>query len=99
MRLYGNQALATSAPERKSFEIGHFRLKFPHPTQAKVNSHPRKGLTRQIPHPQGTENSQMPGIYPGEMSKFRFVRRIVFKTLDIIMIYISRIECVQKVYE
>ena len=68
MLFYGNQALATSdqRPPKKSFEIGHFRLKFPHPTH--VVNYPRtpgEALPVKFPTPmaqncelRGTDNVQ-----------------------------------------
>ena len=43
------------------------------------NPHPREGLTNQIPHYPGTENTQMSGVCSGEgtVLKFPFDRRII----------------------
>ena len=78
------QLLATSAPpppppqkkKRSDLKPDTSGSILPTPPRQRQIPHPREGLTRQIPHSPGTENSQMLGVYPGGMLKFRFDRRI-----------------------
>ena len=54
---------------------------FPTTPKQRSNPHPREGLTNQIPHSPGTENSQMYEFARAEgggMLRFRFDRCITF---------------------
>ena len=58
-------------------------LIFPTTPRQRSNPHPQEGLTNQIPHSPGTENSQMPGVClgGGELN-FRFDRHIMGNNVE-----------------
>ena len=47
--------------KKNSFETLHFRFNFPHPTQTKVKSSPREGLTVKFPTPRPQIVVKCPG--------------------------------------